>query len=107
MRSPVTGIATLIILPGAERRLSGTTPSRTSRHRAIGSLRAKATTMGLASATGALGAGTKPLRQGALLLEHEKSPRQLDHASPNSSVAGTGQPFRRVPLSSGEPVRPA
>src|SRR6266852_3050995 len=48
---------------------------------------------GLASAAGGLGAGSKPLRQGALLLEHEKSPRQLDHASPNSSVAGTGQPF--------------
>ena len=90
MRSPVTGIATLIILPGAERRPSSTAPAATERSE---SLRAKATIMGLASATGGLGAGSKPLRQGALLLEHEKSPRQLDHASPNSSVAGTGQPF--------------
>src|SRR6266404_1989297 len=48
---------------------------------------------GLASAAGVLGAGSKPLRQGAVLLEHEKSPRQLDHASSNPSVAGTGQPF--------------
>src|SRR6516165_3718413 len=29
--------------------------------------------------------------QGTVLLEHEKSPRQLDHASPNSSVT------RRLP----------
>jgi hypothetical protein len=40
-----------------------------------------------------LGAGSKPLRQCAVLLKHEKSPRQLDHTSANSSVAGTGQPF--------------
>src|SRR5438445_1662112 len=37
---------------------------------------------GLASAAGVLGAGSEPLRQGAVLLEHEKSPRQLDHAPP-------------------------
>ena len=72
---------------------SGTTPSRTSRHKAIRSLRAKATIMSLASTARVLGAGSKPLRQRAVLLEHEKSPRQLDHASPNSSIAGTGQPF--------------
>src|SRR5271168_5487708 len=48
---------------------------------------------GLASTAGVLGAGSKPLRQGTVLLEHEKSPRQLDHASPNSSVARTRQPF--------------
>ena len=71
---------------------SGTTPSRTSRHKAIRSLRAKATIMSLRSA-GSSGAGSKPLRQGAVLLEHEKSPRQLDHASSNPSVARTGQPF--------------
>src|SRR5712664_3560431 len=53
---------------------------------------------GLASAAGALGSGSKPLRQSAVLLEHEKSPRQLDHASSNPSVAGTGQPF--LPASS-------
>jgi hypothetical protein len=47
----------------------------------------------LASAGGVLSAGSKPLRQGAVLLEHEKSPRKLDHAPPNSSVAGAGKPF--------------
>jgi hypothetical protein len=38
---------------------------------------------GLASTAHVLGAGSKPLRQGAVLLEHEKSPRQLDHTSSN------------------------
>jgi hypothetical protein len=38
---------------------------------------------GLATAAGVLGAGSEPLRQGAVLLEHEKSPSQLDHAAPN------------------------
>src|SRR6516225_4774004 len=42
---------------------------------------------GLASTARVLGAGSKPLRQGAVLLEHEKSPRQLDHTSSNPSVA--------------------
>ena len=35
---------------------------------------------GLASAAGVLGAGSKPLRQGAVLLEHEQPSRQLNHA---------------------------
>ena len=48
---------------------------------------------GLASAAGVFGAGSKPLRQGAVLLEYEKSPRQLDHAPSNSRVARTRQPF--------------
>src|SRR3974377_2041471 len=47
----------------------------------------------LARTARVLGAGSKPLRQGAVPLKHEESPCQLDHASPNSSVAGTGQPF--------------
>ena len=46
---------------------SGTTPSRTSRHRAIRSLRAKATIKGFRYAS-VLGAGSKPFRQGAVLL---------------------------------------
>ena len=72
---------------------SGTTPSRTSRQKAIRSLRAKATIMSCAS-TGAFSVRcSKPLRQGTVLLEHEKSPCQLDHASPNSSVARTRQPL--------------
>ena len=33
-------------------------------------------------------AGLKPLGQGAVLLEPEKTPRQLDHAAPNASVTG-------------------
>ena len=48
---------------------------------------------GLASAAGVLGAGSKPLRQSAALLEHEQPPRQLNHASSNPSIARTGQPF--------------
>src|SRR5580698_8392653 len=47
----------------------------------------------LASAAGVLGAGSKPLRQSAVLLEHEQPPRQLNHASSNPSIARTGQPF--------------
>jgi len=67
------------------------------------------------------------LRQGAVLLEHQEAPRQLDHAawafSPRAGPvghpgvagplflpgAGLASPFsrRRAPLSSGEPVRPA
>src|SRR5262249_19821677 len=34
----------------------------------------------LASPAGVLGAGSKPLRQTAVFLEHEKSPGQLHHA---------------------------
>src|SRR3974390_1180322 len=48
---------------------------------------------GFASAAGVLGAGSKPMRQGAVLLVHKEPPRQLDHAAPNSTIAGTGQPF--------------
>src|SRR5450631_4265613 len=48
---------------------------------------------GFARASGVLGPGSKPLRQGAVFLEHEKSPGQLDHASAHPSVAGSGQPF--------------
>src|SRR5258708_39346174 len=33
------------------------------------------------------------MRQDAVFLEPEKSPRQFDHAPSHSSVAGTGQPF--------------
>src|ERR1700745_262820 len=32
-----------------------------------------------------------PLRQGAVLLEHEPAPRQLDHASADPRIAGSGQ----------------
>src|SRR5450631_626961 len=45
---------------------------------------------GLASTTSVLGAGSIPLRQGAILLVQKEPPRQLNHTSPNSSIAGTG-----------------
>src|SRR4249919_3142297 len=48
---------------------------------------------GLASAAGVLGTGSEPLRQGAVLLEQEESPRQLDHAPPNPRIPGSRQPF--------------
>src|SRR5437588_5473762 len=48
---------------------------------------------GFASAASILGAGSKPLRQGAVLLEHEQPPRQLNHTSSNPSIARTSQPF--------------
>ena len=48
---------------------------------------------GLASAAGVLGAGSEPLCQGAVLLEQEKSPRQLDHAPPNPRIPGSRQSF--------------
>ena len=55
---------------------------------------------GLSSTASVLGAGSKPLRQSAVLLVQKKPPRQLpERASPFSR--------RRLPLSSGEPVRPA
>jgi hypothetical protein len=48
---------------------------------------------GLASAAGVLGAGSEPLCQGAVLLEQEKSPRQLDHAPPNPRIPGSRHSF--------------
>src|SRR5262249_61063161 len=47
----------------------------------------------LASAAGVLGTGSEPLRPGAVLLVQKEPPCQLDHAAPNATVAGTGQPF--------------
>src|ERR1700747_3304394 len=35
----------------------------------------------------------KPMGQGAVLLEHQKPPCQLDHAAPDSRVTGSSQPF--------------
>src|SRR3954462_1807975 len=56
----------------------------------------------------------EPLRQGALALEHQKAPRQLDHAPAHPRIASLGlpalaSPFSRrlAPLSSGAPVKPA
>src|SRR5271163_174696 len=48
---------------------------------------------GLSSTASVLGAGSKPLRQSAVLLVQKKPPCQLDHASSNPSIARTGQPF--------------
>src|SRR5258708_13819333 len=52
---------------------------------------------GLASTAGVLGTGPKPLRQGTVFLEHEKSPRQLHHPSPNSDVARPPHSFLPPP----------
>ena len=53
----------------------------------------------LARAAGVLGARLKPLGQGALLLVVEKAPRELDHAPPHPSIAGSGKPFLAALLS--------
>jgi len=47
----------------------------------------------LAQAAVILGASFKPLGQGALLLELEEAPRELDHALPHPSIAGSGEPL--------------
>src|SRR5262245_55461199 len=54
---------------------------------------------GLARAGRSLRAGSIPPRQSAVLLEHEKSPRQLDHAGPHANVARSGQPLFQAPAS--------
>src|ERR1039458_7246434 len=46
---------------------------------------------GLASTASVLGAGSKPPRQGAVLLVQKEPPCQLNHASSDSSIARTGQ----------------
>ena len=91
-RAETVGIpsASSVHCTGRKTTPSGIAPCRTSRHRAIKSLRAKATIMGLRVPRASR---SKPLRQGAVFLEHEKSPGQLDHASAHPSVAGSGQPF--------------
>src|SRR5215831_15380087 len=38
-----------------------------------------------------------PLRQGTVLLEHEPAPRQLDHASADPRIAGSGQSLLAAP----------
>src|SRR5204863_8183472 len=48
---------------------------------------------GFARTAGVLRAGPIPLCQGALLLEHEKAPRQLDHPPTHASVAGSSEPL--------------
>src|SRR5262245_1055390 len=47
----------------------------------------------LARGAGVLGANFKPFRQGALLLESKKAPRQLDHPPPHPTIAGSGEPL--------------
>src|SRR5262245_31752136 len=47
----------------------------------------------LARATSVLGARSKPLGQGAVLLELKEAPRELDHPSPHPSIAGSGESF--------------
>jgi hypothetical protein len=45
-------------------------------------------------------AGSGPLRQGTVLLKHQKAPGQLDHAAPHTGVACLGQSLL-------SPARPA
>ena len=47
----------------------------------------------LSSTASVLGASSKPPRQGAVLLVQKEPPRQLNHASSDSSIARTGQSF--------------
>src|SRR5262249_28365891 len=44
-------------------------------------------------ASGALGPFAEPLCQGAVLLEHKPTPRQLDEAAPDPGIAAPGQAF--------------
>ena len=64
---------------------------------------------GLASTAGILGTGSKPLRQGAVLLKQEKSQANWIMPRRTRALPERASPFSRrfVPLSSGEPVRPA
>src|SRR5258707_7716847 len=57
---------------------------------------------GLASTAGVLGTGSKPLRQGTVFLEHEKSPRRIMPRR-TRALPERASPFSRrlVPLSSG------
>src|SRR5262245_13360795 len=48
---------------------------------------------GFARTAGVLRAGPIPLCQGALLLEQEKAPRQLDHPPTHASVARSSEPL--------------
>src|SRR5262249_31430472 len=47
----------------------------------------------LAGGTVVLGANFKPLRQGAIVLEPKKAPRELDHPFPHPSITGSGEPL--------------
>ena len=64
---------------------------------------------GLASAAGVVGTGSEPLRQGAVILEHEKSHANWIMPRRTRGFPDRASPFSRrfFPLSSGEPVRPA
>ena len=88
---------------------SGTTPSRTNRHSAISSLRAKATIMVLRCFRGVPGPLAIPLRQRSYSSRTaEEPPRQLDHGAPDTGIAGAGEAFLTAhgPPRSGEPVSP-
>ena len=67
----------------------GTSPVVTRRHRAMSSLRASATIIVLRVLRASVGGSRlKPLGQGAVLLEPEKTPSELDHAAPDAGIAG-------------------
>src|SRR5215813_12198744 len=106
-RRPVTGVrtggrnrqvlfslvASSLQCAGRRTTPSGTTPSRTKRHRAISSLRAKATIIFLAQPGRVLRARSEPLGQATLLLVVEQAPGELNHSAPHPSKSGSGKPL--------------
>jgi hypothetical protein len=69
---------------------------RTKCHKAIRSLRAKATIIFLRKRGAFSVRARNQLAQGALLLEIEETPRELDHAFAHSSIARSGKHSRGV-----------
>jgi hypothetical protein len=59
----------------------------------------------LGRSAGVFGAGAKPPSQGAVLLEHEKSARQLHHTASNTGIARTGQSILPAAAGARCPVR--
>ena len=86
---------------------SGTTPSAQPPQRDQ-QLAGQCHNHGLAGFRGLLRTPPIPLRQSAVLLEQQESPRQLDHATAHTGIARSRHPFLAgsVPLRSGEPVSP-
>ena len=101
--------ATSVHYTGRRTTPSGTTPSRTRRHKAIRSLRAKATIMVL-RAPRAFSVRARNHRAKALSFWNMRN-RHANWIMPRRTRAlpERASPFSRrlVPLSSGEPVRPA
>ena len=95
--------ATSVYCVGRRTTPSGTTPSRTSRHKAIKSLRAKATIMSL-RVPRAFSVRARNHWARRCASETEKSPGQLDHASPNSSYPSSVPLFDPKAVPSSRPA---